>query len=341
MGDRSSELPTLFPVGANSRRILVAEDDAVYRRVLQALLQQANFEATVVSDGLQALEAARTPDAPRLLILDWLMPGLQGPEICRKLREDPPTELYQYMVLLSAKDGKADTVEGLEAGADDYLTKPFDAQELLARIRAGMRILELQDRLLEAGKKLQYEATHDPLTGLWNRLAWMKLISAEFERACRKHCGITVLMIDIDHFKGVNDSYGHSAGDAVLRVIGDTLGSMVRTYDIAGRYGGEEFIVVASDLDQDASGFYADRIRSAISALKVSAAPHFISVSVSIGVAHTAFPQNCTADQLVRAADHALYKSKARGRNCVMVRSLDSELMLADRCELSVPAVSR
>lgn len=341
MTDPLRDSPALFLPGENNRRVLVGEDDALYRKALQTLLQRANFKVTLVSDGVQALEAARAPNAPRLLILDWVMPGLQGPEICRKLRQAPSTELYQYIVLLSAKDAKADTVEGLEAGADDYLTKPFDPHELLARLRAGTRVLELQDRLLDAGKKLEYQATHDSLTGLWNRLAWIKLVSAEWERACRSGCGITVLMIDIDHFKEVNDTHGHVAGDAVLRAVGGTLGNMVRAYDVAGRYGGEEFIVVASGFNLQASTFYANRIRTAIGGLSVSARTHVISVTVSIGGAYSESPQNCTADELVRSADQALYKSKALGRNCVVVDDLESASLSTEACDLLVPAASR
>jgi diguanylate cyclase (GGDEF)-like protein len=341
MTDPLRDPPELLSPREDIRRVLVGEDDGVYRKLLQSLLQRANFEVTVVSDGMQALEAARVPHAPRLLILDWVMPGFYGPEICRKLRECPSTELYQYIILLSAKDAKADTVEGLEAGADDYLTKPFDAQELLARLRAGMRILELQDCLLEAGKKLQYQATHDSLTGLWNRSAWIKLISAEWERACRNNRGITILMIDIDHFKVVNDNFGHAAGDTVLRAVGNTLDNLVRAYDVAGRYGGEEFIVVASDLDREASGYYADRIRTAIAALNVSGETQPISVTASFGVAHTDLPQSCTPDRLMRAADQALYESKARGRNCVVVGSIESDELFIEPSNLLIPAVSR
>jgi diguanylate cyclase (GGDEF)-like protein len=275
----------------------------------------------MVSNGLEALGAASAPDAPRLLILDWVMPGLHGPEVCQRLRQNPTSELYQYIVLLSAKKAKSDAVEGLEAGADDYLTKPFDAQELLARLRGGVRILELQDRLLDITTELEYEATHDSLTGLWNQLAWRKLLTAEWERACRKKCNITVLMVDIDHFKVVNDTYGHCSGDAVLRAVGNTLRNMVRVYDVAGRYGGEEFAIAASELEPAALTDYAERIRAAVAALTVFGDEGEISVTVSMGVAHTESPEAYATEQLLRAADHALYKAKARGRNCVVIKS--------------------
>jgi len=309
----------LHGIGQFPRRVLVAEDDTFYRRVLQRLLKGAGFEAEIVSDGLQALKAARLPDAPRLLLLDWMMPGLDGPEVCRRLRAHPPTDQYQYVLLLTAKDAKTDTVAGLEAGADDYLTKPFDSQELLARLRAGLRILELQDKLLEAKKELEYQATHDPLTGLWNRLALKKLLNAELERARRTRSSLTVLMIDLDHFKLVNDHYGHSAGDAVLQQLGRALQSLVRAYDVAGRYGGEEFIVVAQRLSRQEAYDYADRIRRSLSELAIHARVASISITLSLGVAHCESSQQHTADALVRAADAALYRAKAQGRNCVVL----------------------
>jgi diguanylate cyclase (GGDEF)-like protein len=316
-------------VSSLPRRVLVAEDDGFYRRLLQRLLKGACFEAQVVRDGLEALQAARKPDAPRLLLLDWVMPGLYGPEVCRQLRANPGSERYQYVLLLTAKDAKTDTVAGLEAGADDYLTKPFDSQELLARLRAGVRVLELQDRLLEAQKELEYQATHDPLTGLWNRLAWRPLLNSELERARRTRSSLTALMIDIDHFKSVNDGYGHSAGDTVLRELAQTLQLLVRAYDVAGRYGGEEFILIAQQLSRQDACEYAERIRDTLAKLLIHTEGASISVTVSIGVAHCETAEELTADLLVRAADDALYQAKAQGRNRVVV---------ADEARPAVPA---
>jgi diguanylate cyclase (GGDEF)-like protein len=303
-------------------RVLIAEDDGVYRHVLQSLLQRASFETIVVSDGAEALQAARMPDAPRLLILDWVMPGFYGPELCRQLRHCPPSERYQYILLLTSKDSKTDTVEGLEAGADDYLTKPFNPQELLARLRAGTRILELQDRLLETQKELEYQATHDPLTGLWNRLAWKKLLASELQRARRNRTSLSVLMIDVDHFKLVNDTYGHSIGDAVLRELGQSLHSLVRAYDVAGRYGGEEFIIVAQQLSEAGACEYANRIRNALAGITVAGQRALISVTVSVGIAHAEPNRPCVPDAFVLVADHALYAAKAQGRDRVVLEKM-------------------
>lgn len=307
----------------DSARVLVAEDDPVYRRALQTLLARASFAVDTVDNGLDALRACRKPDAPRVVILDWMMPGMSGPEVCRALRAETG-ERYQYIILLTAKDAKTDTVTGLEAGADDYLTKPFDAQELLARLRAGTRILELQDKLLGAKKEMEYLATHDPVTGLWNRTAWNKLLVAEFERAHRNADTLAVLMIDIDHFKLVNDNFGHAAGDAVLENMGEMLRALVRAYDVVGRYGGEEFIIIAQQTSERSTQEYADRIRIALAEAAVDNGNASLTVTVSIGCAFAANLAHCTPEGMIRSADEALYAAKARGRNCVVVTETGS-----------------
>lgn len=307
---------------ADSRRVLVAEDDAVYRCLLQRLLERASFQVTTVANGTAALQAAQAENAPRLLIFDWMMPGMSGPEICRRLRQEDATQPYQYILLLTSKDAKTDTVAGLEAGADDYLTKPVHYQELLARLRAGTRILELQDRLLNTQKELEYLATHDSLTGLWNRLAWKRLLAAELEHAQRTTSSMAVLMVDVDHFKSVNDSYGHSAGDAVLHAIGESLRSLVRSYDYAGRYGGEEFLIFAQELTKDSVIDYADRIRTTLGKTIVMHEGSPISVTVSIGIAFAEVLRELSPDTMVRTADRALYQAKARGRNCLFLESI-------------------
>jgi two-component system cell cycle response regulator len=276
-------------------------------------------------DGLKALQAARAPDAPHLLMLDWVMPGMQGPDVCRQLRQDPG-ERYRYIMLLTAKDNKADIIAGLEAGADDYLTKPFDTHELLARVRVGTRMLKLQESLLLAQEKLRFQATHDPLTGVWNRGALFDLLRGEVERAQRKATGISLLMLDVDHFKRINDSFGHPVGDLVLQEVARRLLASMRSYDIVGRYGGEEFLVVASDLEQESPLEFGERLRRTVFSAPVETPSAAVSVSVSIGVTSAQPGLQYSIEDLIHASDSALYTAKNNGRNRVEAQSINHSL---------------
>ena len=270
----------------------------------------------LVSDGLQALADATSPDAPRLLVLDWMMPGLPGPEVCRRLRA-APRERYQYILLLTAKHTTADIVEGLEAGADDYLTKPFNVHEFFARVHVGERMIKLQDRLLATQEALRFQATHDPLTGMWNRGALFELLHAEAERVQRKGTSLSLFLIDLDHFKRVNDDFGHLAGDAILHEVAQRLNGAVRLYDIVGRYGGEEFIVAATDLEAERPQQFAERLRLAVSSAPLRTSDASVSVTVSVGVATSDSAVDCSIERLIQTADGALYEAKHNGRNRV------------------------
>lgn len=296
--------------------ILVAEDDPLYRHALQHFLTEKGYAVQLVGDGLQALELALSPQAPRLLVLDWMMPGISGPEICRRVRATP-REHYQYVLLLTAKRNTSDIVEGLEAGADDYLTKPFNVRELFARIRVGERIIKLQDSLFAAQEGLRFQATHDALTGIWNRGALFDLLHAEVERAQRKATSLSLFLIDLDHFKCVNDEYGHPIGDIVLQQTAQRLSTAVRAYDIVGRYGGEEFIIAAAELEPELPQHFADRLRLAVSSSPVHTAELEIAVTISVGVATIQGAQNLSLERLIRCADRALYEAKRKGRNQV------------------------
>jgi diguanylate cyclase (GGDEF)-like protein len=210
------------------------------------------------------------------------MPEIDGTELCRRIRQRKPS-LYQYILLVTGKNDRRDIVHGLDAGADDYLTKPFDRDELRVRLRVGKRILDLQDNLIKAREELRFQATHDLLTGLWNRGAVIELLNHELDRSARFSIPTAVLMLDLDHFKKINDTHGHLAGDAVLKEAAQRLTHAVRSYDCIGRYGGEEFLAVLPGCDKSQTRKTAERIRSAIASSPVSAAGSDISFTISIG----------------------------------------------------------
>jgi len=211
-------------------KVLIADDDAVSALLIKTTLQDWGYEVISVSNGLQALSILQQPNAPRLTILDWMMPGINGPEVIRQLREQTG-EAYQYIILLTSRNTQDDIVAGLESGADDYLRKPYDKAELRARISAGVRVLDLQDRLLQAQSELSIQASQDALTKLPNRRAILNRISQDSARCIREKQPLGVLMVDMDHFKAINDNHSHAAGDATLIVTSDRMRSQLRAYD--------------------------------------------------------------------------------------------------------------
>ncbi len=219
--------------------------------------------------------------------------------------------------LLSSRETKQDIVQGLESGADDYLTKPYDTDELKARLRAGERILELEDRLVEARESMRFQATHDVLTSLWNRGVIVELLSREVVRSRREKSSSAVMMCDIDRFKAVNDQFGHAAGDDVLREVARRLHTSVRSYDMVGRYGGEEFLVVLNKCDPGSAVSRAENLRNTVAAKPIVLATNSLKVTISVGVALSIDFPNRSADEILHAADMALYDAKASGRNCV------------------------
>jgi two-component system cell cycle response regulator len=299
-------------------RVLIAEDDPIFRRVLQSWLQKWNYSVTALENGLDAWQLLQQDDCPPMAILDWVMPGLDGIDVCRRIRSHQQGA-YKYVLLLTSKESKEDVVAGLEAGADDYLTKPFDVNELRARVRAGKRILELQGALVKAHTELQFEAAHDHLTGLWNRGAIMDLLQRETQRTVRIGEPLGVIMADLDHFKRINDSYGHPIGDAVLREVAHRLLASVRNYDYVGRYGGEEFLIVLTACAPADLVATAERMRAFVSEKPVDTDVGPIPVTISIGLAAQQLSglELAKGEELVRTADSALYTAKANGRNRV------------------------
>jgi two-component system, cell cycle response regulator len=297
-------------------KVLIAEDDMVSRRLLEAMLTKWGYEVTATRDGMEAWEVLQGADAPPLAILDWMMPELDGLEVCRKVRQRGQ-EPYIYLLLLTTKGRKENIIEGLDAGADDYLTKPFDPHELQVRLRTGMRIVKLQAEIIEAREALRVLATHDALTGVWNRRAILEMLSTELVRSSRDVLPVAVAMADLDHFKRINDTYGHVVGDAVLREAVSRMRALLRPYDAIGRYGGEEFLVVLPGCTpQDALGL-AERLRSGIGQEPMAIPGGTIEVTGSIGVATNDTTAPLDAMALIQAADSALYRAKAGGRNRV------------------------
>lgn len=297
-------------------KVLIADDEVVSRRLLESLLRRWGYDVVVAQDGLEAARMLKQADAPKLAILDWLMPGLDGAELCRDIRLKNE-EVYTYIILLTSKRGKADVIEGLDAGADDYIMKPFEAAELRVRVRTGKRILSLQDQLISAREALRTLAMQDSLTGLWNHAAALDILSKELSRAHREQATVGILLIDLDHFKRVNDKHGHQAGDAVLREVSRALREHIRPYDAVGRYGGEEMLVVLPGCDATNAVSHAERLRLAISQLRVPTSQGCIQPTASIGVVVSDKNIQIPVDQLIGAADIALYRAKESGRNRV------------------------
>ncbi len=297
-------------------KILVADDDRFSRLVLCRTLRSWGYEVEEAEDGRAAVQALSRDDGPQLGIIDWMMPELDGPEVCRRVRE-ANAEPYRYLMLLTSRSRREDLVQGLNSGADEYLSKPFDPLELQARLRIGRRLLELQSQLIEARDALHRQATRDGLTGLLNRTAIIDGLEEELARSARRKTGLGVLVVDLDHFKRINDTWGHLAGDAVLRESAARMAEVVRAYDRVGRYGGEEFLVVLPDCTQDAVLEVGERIRAAMEAEPILADGHTVAVTASIGASWVR--GRAASDALVREADDALYTAKRSGRNRVVI----------------------
>jgi two-component system, cell cycle response regulator len=303
-----------------SDTVLIAEDDPICRRVLQSRLHNWGFRVITAEDGLQAWEIVQRGDAPDLLILDWVMPGIDGPELCRRIRERRDA-IYPYILLVTGKDDTQDVVRGLEAGADDYLSKPFDPTELRARLQVGKRILALQHELIKAREELRFQANHDALTGIFSRAAILSLLNRELQRAARSGMLTGILMMDLDHFKIINDTYGHLTGDAVLREVAARINRAVRSYDSLGRYGGEEFLAVLSNCYPEDLRTIAERVRFAVSDTPIGTEPTSLAVTVSVGGIVTS--HTTPSLESLSAADAMLYEAKRNGGNRVELGPCD------------------
>jgi len=294
-------------------RILIAEDDPVSRRLLQALLVKWGYEVDIACDGQEAWDILQSDESPKLAIIDWMMPGMDGVQVCRKVRErkDGP---YVYILLLTAKSQKEDIIRGIGAGADDYITKPFDANELNARLRAGKRILDLQAELISTRESLRVQATHDPLTGLPNRLLFSDRLTQRLAQSRRQKMPLAVMYLDLDRFKIINDTLGHNFGDLLLQGVAERLMTCLRETDTLARMGGDEFTIILTDImtAEDATSV-------AKKVLDVLSEPFFLGgreffITASIGI--SIFPSDgADVETLVKNADTAMYRAKEQGRN--------------------------
>ena len=297
-------------------RILIAEDEPVSRRRLELMLKRCGYEVLAVADGEAAWQVLKRDSPPRLAVLDWMMPNLDGVSLCRKVRA-LRTEPYTYIVLLTSRDNEDSLIEGFEAGADDFLSKPFKPRELESRLRTGHRICKLQDDLIQAREALREQATRDVLTECWNRRAVLDALERELRRTWRSPnvIGLGVLIADLDHFKRVNDSHGHPVGDEVLRESVRRITSQIRPYDVVGRLGGEEFLILLTDCGHRQVVNAAERLRSAICNGRFETSAGHLSVTASLGAASIEAGNLVATELAIATADQALYDAKEAGRN--------------------------
>jgi diguanylate cyclase (GGDEF)-like protein len=302
-------------------RILVAEDDPVSLRLLQACLVEWGYEVTSVTDGQKALDVLRGREAPRLAILDWIMPGKDGIEICREIRKRGKRP-YVYILMLTAKVRKQDIVEGLESGADDYLIKPYDPHELRARLRAGRRILNLQEQLVSAYRLIEAQMTVDPLTGVWSRNVILDILKRQLTLPSQSDSPMSLVVANIDHFRDVNATFGPLAGDTVLREVARRFRAALRPPDSIGRSEVDEFVIVLPGCDAPSAASLAERFRARIDRRAVDTSEGVVPVTVSLGVAVTLSEKALDLDTAWRLATEAVARAKVNGRNRVEFATL-------------------
>ena len=302
--------------------VLLVEDNPVSRRFIEKILESGGYRVTPVQNGREAVEEINRAYYP-IIITDWVMPEMSGIDLCREVRERK-TEGYVYIILLTAKVSKGDIVEGLESGADDYLSKPVHPAELKARIQTGVRILELEHSLRKANEEVRKLSITDPLTGCYNRGYLNERLPQEIHRAVRYARPLSIAMCDLDHFKRINDTYGHGTGDAVLKYTVDLIRASIRKRaDWIARFGGEEFVMVLPETGLSGAGVLVERIRSRLASTDINACGNTLRVTASFGVIgfdgaslkKSAAPPSTEA--IMNRADRLLYRSKREGRNRV------------------------
>lgn len=306
-------------------KVLVVEDDLVLQMAVKKVFDEMGFETILCSDGETAFKIITT-EKIRLAIIDWILPGIDGLTLCRKMRKLRLSR-YVYMIILTSMSSKENLVEALDAGADDFIAKPFDENELAARARVGMRIIQLENKLVNSQKKLIKLAKEDPLTGIMNRRSLFDEILKELNRASREKSSVATILVDADNFKAINDTYGHLVGDMVLVQLAESLKDCCREYDKLGRYGGEEFLLLLPQTDREGAIHVAERMRRHINNNPINCGDKSISLTVSIGVSTISFGaehekykiNEQMMDDLIKKTDYALYVAKKEGKNRVAV----------------------
>ncbi len=298
-------------------QVLVVDDEPVLRELLSIALAEDGHDTLEAANGQEAWRMLKESEV-QLVITDWMMPLLDGTELIRRIREER-FQRYIYVILLTARSEQRDVVKGLVLGADDYLKKPFDVDELQARVGIGVRVLELENRLRRALKRLNHLATWDSVTGLLNRQAIMRHAKVELNRTRRTQQPMSVIMLDIDFFKRVNDQHGHLVGDQVLRSVAKLLPRTMRPYDLVGRWGGEEFLLILPNTNRTQAGEVAERIRTSVADAAIPFEGGTIRITVSLGAAEADLNNATSLDMLLGQADEALYSAKNQGRNRVCV----------------------
>jgi len=294
-------------------KVLIAEDEVISSRALEKSIKDWGYKTIITKNGKNAWEAIKKGDI-RLAILDWMMPGINGVELCHKIRQEiqEKKSKYIYIILLTGKNQQGDIIAGLSAGADDYITKPFSFLELKVRLQNGERIIELEDSRLKL-------ASYDSLTKVWNRNKILEFFKEELERCRRESQSTGLIMIDIDHFKKVNDSHGHFIGDAVLVEVASRLKGSIRKYDKIGRYGGDEMFIVLPDCNLINVKKIAERLRRCVSEQKIQTDKTDLEITLSAGGISSDISSLASGDELIQASDRALYSAKKKGRNCVVI----------------------
>jgi diguanylate cyclase (GGDEF)-like protein len=317
--------------GCRLMRTLVVDDSAVYRKLVGDCLRSWGFEVVLAESGSEAWKILQQADAPKLALLDWVLPDLEGIELCRRIRQAGSQRPYVYTILLTSNEGRQNMLDAMQAGVDDYLVKPFDQSELKARLLVGKRILDLQEELVSARESMRHAATHDSLTGLMNRGAIVAMLERELERARRESKPVGVGIVDIDEFKKVNDTLGHLFGDEALREVGRRMRSQLRLYDGVGRYGGEEFLMIVPDCDLSSTVMRGNSLRESIGAAPIVWDGVERKITISMGVTVSASGQKNDGEKLLKQADEALYRAKEGGRNRVEAFAPSSKKRAAEQ----------